>query len=168
MSDFQGGLRKFLAFVRSDYVKRKQDSIISQIKEVEATEKITATERTAVLQARIGQGKFRRQLINYWHCCSVSSCDITWMLVASHIKPWRVADNAERLDVYNGLLLTPNYDKLFDLGYMSFAPNGKVIYSHLLDGKDKRNLNLVDTLCLSRVEPQHKRYLKYHNEYCLL
>ena len=30
----------------------------------------------------------------------------------SHIKPWRDADNQERLDAYNGLLLLPNYDKL--------------------------------------------------------
>lgn len=168
ISDFRGGLRKFLSFAKSDYIKRKQDSIISQIKEVECTKTITETERTAVLQARVGQGKFRRQLVNYWHGCSVSRCDVTWMLVASHIKPWRVADNVERLDVYNGLLLLPNYDKLFDLGYMSFTPSGKVVYSRLLDGNDKRVLNLSDDLCLSRVEARHKRYLKYHNENCLL
>lgn len=168
ISDFRGGLRKFLAFIKSDYRKRMQESIIAQIKKIESSKMIAETERTAVLQARVGQGKFRRQLINYWRGCSISKCDVTWMLVASHIKPWRVADNGERLDVFNGLLLLPNYDKLFDKGYMSFSSKGTVIYSHLLDATDKRALNLTESLCLSHVEVHHKRYLKYHNENCLL
>lgn len=168
ISDFRGGLRKFLAFVKSDYRKRMQESIIRQIKEVEHSQTITKTERTAVLQARVGQGKFRRQLVDYWHGCSISGCDVTWILVASHIKPWRVSDNTERLDVFNGLLLLPNYDKLFDHGYMSFMPNGKVVYSHLLAENDKRALKLAENLSLLHVESQHKHYLKYHNENCLL
>ena len=168
ISDFHGGLRKFLAFVKSDYRKRIQDSIIGQIKEIERSRAITKTERTAVLQARVGQGSFRRQLINYWHGCSISGCNVIWMLVASHIKPWRVSNNTERIDVFNGLLLLPNYDKLFDLGYMSFLPNGKVVYSHLLDANDKQALQLSDSIHLLHVETRHKHYLKYHNENCLL
>lgn len=168
MSDFRWGLKKFLAYVKSDHRKRIDDSVIGQIKRVEQTTTITETERTAVLQARIGQGKFRRQLVKYWQGCSICGCDATWMLVASHIKPWRVSSNEERLDVFNGLLLLPNYDKLFDLGYMSFMPSGKVVYSHLLEEKDKQALNLVDNLHLLHIEDRHQRYLKYHNEHCLL
>jgi predicted restriction endonuclease len=42
-------------------------------------------------------------------------------LRASHIKPWRDASNAERLDGQNGLLLSPHIDHLFDQGYVSFS-----------------------------------------------
>ena len=35
-------------------------------------------------------------------------------LRASHIKPWRDATNAERLNGSNGLLLSPPIDHLFD------------------------------------------------------
>jgi hypothetical protein len=31
-------------------------------------------------------------------------------LVASHIKPWRLSDNSERLDGNNSLLLSPHVD----------------------------------------------------------
>ena len=48
----------------------------------------------------------------------MSGITSTWILIASHIKPWRVSNNNERLDVYNGLLLLPNLDKLFDKGYI--------------------------------------------------
>ena len=47
--------------------------------------------------------------------------------MASHIKPWRVCSNAERLDGNNGLLLSPHVDKLFDQGWISFADDGTVL-----------------------------------------
>lgn len=168
LSDFRGGLRKFLAFIKSDYNKRIQESIIGQIKKIKRANNLSITEKEAILKARIGQGKFRRTLIDYWKGCSICGVDMTCLLVASHIKPWRVSNNVERLDVFNGLLLLPNYDKLFDLGYMSFLPNGKAIYSCLLEENDRKVLKLTDDLRLSYVERKHMSYLKYHNDNCFL
>jgi 5-methylcytosine-specific restriction protein A len=54
------------------------------------------------------------------------------LLKASHIKPWRDSDNAERLDIYNGLLLIPNLDSAFDKGYISFDDGGKIIISDMI------------------------------------
>ncbi|MDX1521473.1 MAG: HNH endonuclease signature motif containing protein, partial [Anaerolineae bacterium] len=68
---------------------------------------LSDTEREAIIQSRIGQGKFRTMLINYWQCCAVTGCQNETLLRASHIKPWRNSKNEERLDVYNGLLLIP-------------------------------------------------------------
>ena len=90
------------------------------------------------------------------------------MLIASHIKPWRDADNQERLDAYNGLLLLPNYDKLFDLGYISFNQKGMIMCSRLLDKFDRETIGLTNDLHLVKLEEQHLKYLKYHNENCFL
>ena len=168
ISDFSAGLNKFLAFIKSDYHKRIEDSIIKEITQIENSNSLKDTEKKAIVLSRIGQGYFRKELINYWGCCSVSSFPSTWMLVASHIKPWRNSNNEERLDVYNGLLLLPNLDKLFDKGYMSFDASGHVIYSKLLSKEDKRILHLPDDLKLRTISPNHLPYLKYHNDYCLL
>lgn len=168
ISDFSAGLNKFLAFVASDYHKRIEDSILSEILKIEKTETLKETEKKAIVLSRIGQGNFRKDLIKYWGCCSVSGFPSTWMLVASHIKPWRVSNNKERLDVYNGLLLLPNLDKLFDKGYISFDSKGHIIYSNLLSKEDKKTLSLTDDLNLSQLSPKHIPYLKYHNDNCLL
>ncbi len=41
------------------------------------------------------------------------------MLVASHIKPWRVSSTAERLDARNGLTACPTHDVAFDVGLLT-------------------------------------------------
>ena len=69
---------------------------------------------------------------------------------------------------YNGLLLLPNYDKLFDLGYISFNPKGEIMYSHLLDKFGREAIGLTSDLHLVKLEDQHLKYLKYHNENCFL
>ena len=168
LSDFRAGLNKFLAFVNSDYHKRMEDSILIEVKAVENDNNIKATEKDSIVKSRIGQGIFRNELIEYWHGCAISQCPLTWMLIASHIKPWRDADNQERLDTYNGLLLLPNYDKLFDLGYISFTQMGKIMYSRLLDKFDREAIGLTSDLHLVKLENQHLKYLKYHNENCFL
>ena len=168
LSDFRAGLNKFLAFINSDYHKRIADSIITEIKAVENDNTIKVTEKDSIVKSRIGQGIFRKGLIEYWHGCAISQCPLTWMLIASHIKPWRDADNQERLDAYNGLLLLPNYDKLFDLGYISFNSKGKIMYSRLLDKFDRETIGLTNNLHLVKLEEQHLKYLKYHNDNCFL
>lgn len=168
LSDFRAGLNKFLAFINSDYHKRIADSIITEIKAVENDNTIKMTEKDSIVKSRIGQGIFRKGLIEYWHGCAISQCPLTWMLIASHIKPWRDADNQERLDPYNGLLLLPNYDKLFDLGYISFNSKGKIMYSRLLDKFDRETIGLTNNLHLVKLEELHLKYLKYHNDNCFL
>ncbi len=51
--------------------------------------------------------------------CRITGVDRPEHLRASHSKPWRDSDNAERLDGENGLLLTPSIDHLFDRGFIS-------------------------------------------------
>lgn len=168
ISDFRAGLRKFLDFLKSDYCKRYENTILAEIKMIKEDHHLSATEKETIILSRRGQGKFRSELIKYWNGCAISECSLTDILMASHIKPWKDSTNDERLDVFNGLLLLPNYDKLFDLGYMTFTPKGKALYSKLLSKSDKDLLGLTSTLSLCRIDEAHKIYLKYHNEYCFI
>lgn len=87
------------------------------------------------------------------------------ILVASHIKPWCDCNNTQRLDMYNGLLLLPNFDKLFDKGYITFNLKGKLVCSNLLDREVRELLGITQNLQLRKLEERHIEYLRYHNEY---
>lgn len=168
MSDFHSGLVKFLAFINSNFLQEKEQKTIDEINKVENSKTLNKTEKESLVKSRIGQGLFRQRLFSYWHSCAITSCNLSWFLMASHIKPWRVSDNQERLDVYNGLLLTPNYDKLFDKGYISFSTEGKIIISPLLTRDDCKGIQLSTYIHLRSIAPQHQKYLEYHREHCLL
>ncbi len=168
LGDFQAGLRKFLAFVKSGYNKRINDSILSEIHKIEDDHQLTSIERTQIIQSRIGQGVFRNKLVQYWNGCSVSGCSFLPVLVASHIRPWYVSDNEQRLDMYNGLLLQPNLDKLFDKGYITFDIQGKILCSRLLDLNDRNLLGIDNNMHLLKVDDMHIKYLMYHQENCYI
>jgi hypothetical protein len=81
------------------------------------------TEREVLAKARVGQGRFRADLVATWRkgeVCALTGLAVPEMLIAAHIKPWRDSTNAERLDPMNGLLLVAHADKLFDRYLMSF------------------------------------------------
>jgi hypothetical protein len=83
------------------------------------------TQRLALVNSRIGQGPFRDNLLTYWSSkCVVTGLSEPKLLTASHIKPWRDSNNKERLDLHNGLLLSPSYDALFDKGFIPHCPDG--------------------------------------------
>ncbi len=166
--NFKSALRKFLKFRLSDYARQQEDTIFSEIKKVQNDSVLSTTEREAIIKARVGQGLFRKKLIEYWQGCSISTFSHYDLLIASHIMPWKEANNRQRLDVFNGLLLLPNYDKLFDKGYISFQDNGRIIYSRYIDDSDRRLLNMDNSIHLVRLEDEHKNYLKYHRDNCLM
>lgn len=128
----------------------------------EISRELTDTERESIIQSRIGQGVFRSGLISYWRRCAVTGCNSPDLLRASHIKPWRDSDNAERLDVYNGLLLIPNLDNVFDKGYISFDDDGKIIINDRLSDRDRDKLGIHSGMRLRKIEQRHIKYLDYH------
>ncbi len=123
--------------------------------------KLSDTEREQLIQARRGQGLFRDRLLDYWKKCCVTSCDLQMVLRASHIKPWRQSSNEERLDKFNGLLLTPNVDALFDKGLISFSDSGEMLLSPQVSRKMLQVL-IGKTEARIKVKVEHKKYLKYH------
>lgn len=123
---------------------------------------LSATERDAIVKARIGQGKFRTSLIDYWSRCAVTDCTETILLRASHIKPWAKASLTERLSLYNGLLLSPTLDACFDSGLVSFDENGKILISARLNVENAKALSIHSEMRLYKVSSEHKAYLAYH------
>ena len=74
------------------------------------------------MDQRIGQDIFRTALMNYWQSrCPLTGIADPALLRASHIVPWAECDDAQRLDVHNGLLLSALWDTAFDAGLVSFA-----------------------------------------------
>ncbi|MCL2576079.1 MAG: HNH endonuclease [Defluviitaleaceae bacterium] len=167
MGDFRSGLNKFLSFVNYDYRKKYNIEIKAKIEEIEKSTDLVITEKETIIQSRIGQGSFRKSLIDYWQGCAFSGCDMKDVLIASHIKPWRASKNYERLDCFNGLLLLPNYDKLFDCGYISIDINGKFMISKFLTKENISILHLSEISAIN-IDERHKPYLEYHNKYCFM
>jgi len=150
-----------------NYGPQTEDNLFHEVKEFEVTYRyLSETERESLIQSRIGQGPFRSDLERYWRQrCAVTGCKFSRVLTASHIKPWRTADNTERLDVYNGLLLVPNLDKTFDKGYISFDDEGKILISDLLSDSDKNKLGIHSEMKLRKIETNHLKYLGYHRQH---
>ncbi|MBU7316017.1 HNH endonuclease [Paenibacillus oleatilyticus] len=137
-----------------------EKSLIDDIKDI-INLTPSKTDREILSLARIGQGKFRKDLINYWNGCAVTKCKTFDLLKASHIKPWRISSNEERLDLYNGLLLTPNLDALFDKGYISFDKLGKIVISTFLKKDDIKLFELKSSMSIE-ISSEHEKYLEYH------
>ena len=83
------------------------------------------------------------------------------LLRASHIMPWREADNRQRLDPSNGFLPCANLDALFDKYLISFSDDGKLLISDRLAVEERRLLGLTEDKRIELVDEQ-KVYLKHH------
>ena len=125
---------------------------------------MTNEEKEELRKARIGQGKYRKALISLWKKCSVTQFHKTELLIASHILPWHKSTNIQRLDKFNGLLLLPNYDKLFDKGLISFEDNGKIIVSYKILETEQSILGINKNDKLFNVNKENIKYLKQHRE----
>lgn len=130
---------------------------------------IPRAQKDSLLQARHGQGTFRTDLLNERGRCVVTGIAEPALLVASHIKPWTISDNAERLDRYNGLVLSPTFDRLFYQGFITFERSGSralmLVSDHV--GEDTRDRlgigenSAVDIPGIERRSP----YLEHHREH---
>ncbi|MGP8476443.1 HNH endonuclease [Burkholderia sp. PR2] len=126
---------------------------------------LSETTRQALINARIGQGGYRKRMLRLWGGkCAVTRCAIEEVLVASHAKPWAESSNEERLDEHNGLLLCASVDRLFDSGLISFCDEGKLLVNNRLDVEELGHLGLRKDSKLMFVTDRHAPYLKAHRE----
>jgi hypothetical protein len=135
-----------------------------QISDILHSSNLSQTEKETLIKARLGQGKFRKSLIGFWKSCSVTGYTNTRMLKASHIKPWSQSSNEERLNVHNGLLLTPNLDALFDVGLITFDNEGRLKTSAELTQYDLDQLGIDPQCKIRSLDKEHLCYLDYHQE----
>lgn len=144
-----------------EYLRQLPNNEERDIEEILNSE-IGITEKKALMLARMGQGKYRNNLIKLWGKCSLSQYSDTSLLVASHIKPWSKCNPQERIDPYNGLLLLPNYDKVFDKGLITFDSTGKIYISSLLHEFASLGLHHDMKINLSM---KHLGYIEHHNKF---
>ena len=124
------------------------------------------TVKKALVEARRGQGRFREGVSYVEPACRFTGVTTPTLLVASHIQPWhRCETNEERLDAFNGLMLTPTYDRLFDGGLVSFSSEHRLIISPHLSRDDMKKIRMDPQLNIEPFRPQQQRYLTYHREH---
>ncbi|MFZ2226945.1 MAG: HNH endonuclease [Candidatus Nanopelagicaceae bacterium] len=125
-------------------------------------------EKQTLIKARRGQGKFKSNVGFYENRCRVTGIDTKTHLIASHIKPWVNSDDDEKLDGFNGLLLAPHIDHLFDKGFISFKDNGDLLISPKLDKSVLKTWGIPHVLNVGTFHAKQRKYLKYHRERKLL
>lgn len=146
----------------AEYLAEKFDNDVeSDIDTILADSDVSDTEKSNLIKSRIGQGVFRQRLLSLWGGCSVTGYKDPVLLVASHIKPWRVATNSERLDRYNGLLLLPTLDKAFDCGLITFGEEGDIMMSPQLEQPELLPLHPNMSI---QLRPMHHEYMRFHRE----
>ncbi len=116
--------------------------------------------------AQRGQGLFKQNVMKRETACRLTGVDRIEHLRASHCKPWRDADNRERLDGENGLLLTPDADHLFDRGFVSFDDNGDVLVSPVAHVPSMVRMGLDPALLrnVGGFSDGQRGYLAFHRE----
>jgi len=88
---------------------------------------VAPSEVEQLVLARLGQGKFRNQVLAQWGGgCAVTGCKVVEAIRASHIRPWCDSDDKTRLDPCNGFPLTATLDALFDRGFITFTNTGEM------------------------------------------
>lgn len=125
-----------------------------------------ATEAERLVVQRIGQDVFRDALMQYWGGrCPLTGITDPELLRASHIVGWAECDDdAQRLDVHNGLLLSALWDAAFDRGLVSFDDDGRVLASPRLSNEGRRALSLHSIVSISGLTDAHLANLQRHRE----
>lgn len=136
--------------------KQEEDEILAVIN----SSKIVNTDKADIINGRVGQGSYRERLLMLWgNKCAVTGAKL--FIVASHIKPWVKSTDIERLDVYNGIPLSPVYDKAFDSGYITFNTDGSIVISEEFSD-DGGKMKIDSTENIGEVHPFSHMYLEFH------
>jgi len=124
---------------------------------------VKITTKDVITKIRIGQAQFRKKLILTLKRCPITKIDDPRILNASHIKPWVMSDNRERLDTKNGFLFSPTFDKLFDRGFITFSNSKEIIISVTLAQKNIDRLNIHSGQRFEDLPVAgREEYLEYH------
>lgn len=159
-------------FVDFDAIWEKQNGPLvfnyGKPKELIQTTNIKTKEKNIkILKGRDGQAKYREQLLEQCRYCPFTMISDDRLLIASHIKPWAASNDEEKFDPYNGYMLSPLYDKLFDKGYITFTANRHVILSEVISSHTWKQIGLKNDTFLQALPMDEKRikYLEFHQQF---
>lgn len=138
-------------------------TLMEDINAILSNKNVDPTTKQALVDARIGQGKFGSEVRELWnHRCAVTGSSTSAALEASHIKRWADSNDAQRLDPNNGLLLTANLHRLFDAGLISFDDSGKMLVSSKLSQTEQEIFGVVGKRLFQKPSAETANYLAYH------
>jgi hypothetical protein len=112
--------------------------------------------------ARLGRGVFRDNVERLESACRVTGILDRRYLRVTHIKPWKDASDAEKIDGANGLLLSPHIIHLFRRGHISFADDGSLLVSRHLNPYVLKAWNLQQPPAPRAFTSRQRTYLAYH------
>jgi len=154
----------FRPFLDYFYDKRNSvERIKIATKEIEQ-EMVSDEEKNTLKKAREGQGKYRQLILEEFPAgCIITKINDERLLIASHIKPWIDSNDEEKIDRYNGLLLSPTFDRLFDQGFITFQNDGIVNTSPYISPLNWKKVGLQNNTKfeLKRNE-KREEFLEYH------
>lgn len=118
-------------------------------------------------RSRVGQGIYREKLLEECPFCPITMINDERLLIASHIKPWVVSNDKERLDPKNGFMFSPLYDKLFDRGFITFTDERRVRISNWLSPQNQKRIGLKQDAFFQMLpmDEERKGYLSYHRSF---
>jgi putative restriction endonuclease len=123
---------------------------------------IGPTQKTDFLKARHGQGAFRENVERNEHSCRITGVLDRRHLWATHIKPWFECDDGEKLDGFNGLLMSPHVADLFERGYISFSDDGDLLVSSELNPVVLEKWHIDVSMNVGPFQPEQSYYLDHH------
>lgn len=132
--------------------------------EIEARKLEGNLEKIQLTKSRRGQGIFKANVRLVEDHCRITGVSNIKHLRASHIKPWSVSNNDEKLDGYNGLLLSPHVDHLFDRGFISFRDSGGVLVSKELNPRVLDQWSIHPDRNVGKFQDGHLDYLEFHRD----
>ena len=136
--------------------------VAEDLEHIRTDHTLTKTTRMRLQAARMGQGQFRADVLARWsNKCAVTGCTVFEAIRASHMKPWALSNNDERLDPDNGLPLVATLDALFDRGLITFEANGAMLMSSLLSANERKRLKLGGRLS-AQLSSRQMQFLEFH------
>jgi hypothetical protein len=139
-----------------------------ELRRIDFDVSIPVTEKLALIKSRVGQGLYRERLQAIERSCRVTGVSDPQLLTASHIKPWALSSDIEKLDGNNGLFLSPHVDRLFDRGLISFTDVGDLLISDSVDLAQLMLWGINPTINVGSFNSTQREYLAWHRQTYLL
>lgn len=149
-----------------NFVRNSEPDIelLDDLNELEQQGDVSETQRLQLAKARVGQGFFRKQVMLLGPSCRVTGVEDSRLLIASHIKPWRDSSNEERISGYNGIMLSPHVDALFDEALISFENDGTMLTHPSLPNDVLHRWSIKKGLKVEPFMDAHSRFLEHHRK----
>jgi hypothetical protein len=138
--------------------------ILADLSKIESDASIPETQRLQLAKARVGQGLFRKRVMLVDSHCRVTGVEDPRLLIASHIKPWRDATNAERINGFNGIMLSPHVDALFDERLISFEDDGKMLVHPSLPQDVLDRWSIHRHTKVEKFRHEQSEFLRHHRD----